>query len=122
MKISATLTTLGLLCAAAAGTSSAPASASTLSRSCPVDSVAVIDNRMHIKCASIPGVAHTQAIYYFAMPLTEPAAKIESIVTLAIEAKRIKKAMVLWFNMDDYKSVPGCQGSDCRRLLGAALE
>jgi hypothetical protein len=28
----------------------------------------------------------------------------------------------LWFDMDDYKSVPGCLGSDCRRLKGAALE
>jgi hypothetical protein len=82
----------------------------------------VVDNRMHIKCAPVPGVAHTQAIYYFALPLSEPAAKIQGLIALAIEAKRIKKAMVLWFDMDDYKSVPGCQGSDCRRLVGAALE
>jgi hypothetical protein len=122
MKSTTVLVIAGLLCAAGATAFAAPAAAATLSRSCPVDSVAVIENRMHIKCAPVPGVGHTQAIYYFALPLTEPAAKIQSIIALAIEAKRIKKPMTLWFDMDDYKSVPGCQGNDCRRLQGAALE
>lgn len=99
-----------------------PAAAATVSRQCAVDSVAVIDGRMHIKCAPIATVAHTQAISYFALPLTEPQAKIEGLIMLAIEAKRQKKPMVIWFDMDDYKSVPGCLGSDCRRLKGAALE
>lgn len=122
MKANPILMITGLLCAAGTAAFATPAAAATMSRSCPVDSVAVIDNRMHIKCAPVPGVGHTQAIYYFALPLSEPVAKIESIIALAIEAKRIKKPMVLWFDMDDYKSVPGCQGNDCRRLQGAALE
>lgn len=119
MNRSQILTSLAVLGAAFV---SAPASAGTLSRSCPVDNVAVIDARIHIKCAPVPGVGHTQAIYYFAMPLTEPAVKIQAVIALAIEAKRSRKPMTLWFDMDDYKSVPSCQGNDCRRLQGAALE
>lgn len=99
-----------------------PAQADTMSRECLVDSVAVIDGRMHIKCAPIATVAHTSAIRYFALPLSEPQAKIDGLIMLAIESKRIKKPMVIWFDMADYKSVPGCLGSDCRRLKGAALE
>lgn len=107
---------------AAAALYVAPANAATVSRNCDVDSIGVIDGRMHIKCAPIPAVANTQAIYYFAMNLSEGAGKAQSLVALAIEAKRIKKAMVLWYDPEDYQSVPGCQGNNCRRLRGAALE
>lgn len=122
MKFASILLTATALCAGTATFVATPAEAATLSRSCPVDNIAVIDGRMHIKCSSVPGVGHTQAIYYFALPLSEPAAKIQSIIALAIESKRINKPLTLWFDMDDYKSVPGCLGSDCRRLQGIALE
>lgn len=122
MKLASILLAAATLCAGATTFVGTPAEAATLSRSCPVDNVAVIDNRMHIKCAPVLGVGHTQAIYYFALPMSESAAKIESIIALAIEAKRRNKPLTLWFDMDDYKSVPGCLGSDCRRLQGIALE
>ncbi len=116
------LTWLGTAAAAAAYLAFAPEAQANSQRSCMVDSVAVVDARMHIKCAPNPSQAYTNAIPYYALPLSEPAAKVESLVALAIEAKRQRKAMVLWFDMEDYKSVPGCQGNDCRRLRGAALE
>ena len=98
------------------------AQAATISRNCAVDNVAVIEARMHIKCAPIPTIANTHAIYYFAAALSEGPAKIESLVMLAIESKRIKKPLVIWYDPEDYASVPGCQGNNCRRLSGAALE
>jgi hypothetical protein len=98
------------------------ASAATQNRRCAVDNVGVIEGRMHIKCAPNPQQAYTGEIRYYAMPLNEPPAKIQSIVMLAIESKRVAKALTLWFDMDDYRSVPGCQGHDCRRLQGVALE
>ena len=61
-------------------------------------------------------------IRHYALPLTEPVAKVESLVLLAIESKRINKPLVLWFDMADYERMPGCLGHDCRRLKGAALE
>jgi hypothetical protein len=114
------LAALGL--AGSLGLAARPAAAANSQRLCEVDQVAVIEGRIHIKCAPNPQQAFTTAIYYYAMPLTEPASKIEGVISLAIAAKQLRKPMVLWFDMDDYRSVPGCQGSNCRRLNGAALE
>jgi hypothetical protein len=98
------------------------AQAAPQSRSCLVDNVTVIDERMHIKCAPNAQQAYTKDILYYAMSLREPSVKVESIVMLAIAAKNRNKAMTLTFDSDDYKSVPGCQGNNCRALKGAAME
>ena len=98
------------------------AQAAAQSRSCLVDNVTVIDDRMHIKCAPNAQQAYTKDILYYAMSLREPSVKVESIVMLAIAAKNRNKAMTLTFDADDYKSVPGCQGNNCRALKGAAME
>ena len=78
----------GLVVAGAAFVAVPEAKANT-QRNCAVDSVGVIDGRMHIKCASIPGIGHTQAIYYFAMNLSEGPAKVQS-VTEGEEGYRIE--------------------------------
>lgn len=113
---------IGGLAVAGAAFVAVPEAEANTQRSCTVDSVAVIDARMHIKCAPIPTIGHTQAIYYFAMNLSEGPAKVQSVIALAIAAKQQGKPMVLWFDMNDYKSVPGCAGSNCRKLRGAAME
>jgi hypothetical protein len=97
------------------------AQAASQTRTCLVDSVAVIDERMHIKCAPIAQQAYTKDILYYAMNLRDGSTKVESIVMLAIAAKNRNKAMTLIFD-DDYKSVPGCQGNNCRALKGATME
>jgi hypothetical protein len=56
------------------------------------------------------------------MSLSQPSAKIQGIIALATTAKQIRKPLIIWFNWDDYKSVLGCLGSDCRVMSGAALE
>ena len=98
-----------------------PAEAATVDRACLVDSVAVIEGRMHIKCVPAPsGLGHD--VTYYAMNLSEGAAKIEGLILLAIESKRRNKAMRLWYDQSDYQSVAGCLGHNCRRLIGAAME
>ncbi len=92
------------------------------SRMCNVDQVGVMANRIHIKCAPNPGQAYTKDIPYYAMRLNEPEAKIDNIIALAIASKQIRKPLVVWFDQSDYKSLPGCLGSNCRRLVAAALE
>ncbi|MFN4095719.1 MAG: hypothetical protein ACK4GG_03010 [Sphingomonas sp.] len=116
------LSWIGGLVVAGAAFVAVPEAKANTQRNCAVDSVAVIDARMHIKCAPIPGVGHSYAIYYFAMNLSEGPAKVQSLIALAIAAKQARKPMVLWFDMEDYKSVPGCAGSNCRKLRGAAME
>lgn len=101
---------------------STSANAARQTRMCAVDQVGVMENRIHIKCTPIEGQAQTQAIYYFAMNLSEDARKVDNIIALAIAAKQLRKPLVLAFEHDDYKSVPGCQGSNCRKLLAVALE
>ena len=100
----------------------APAEAASMQRDCLVDSVAVIDARMHIKCVPIAATAYTGQIPYYAMNLGEGPAKIEGIIMLAIESKRRNKAMKIHFDMADYQSVPGCLGHNCRVLTGAIME
>jgi hypothetical protein len=112
----------GAVVLAGAALGAAPADAATLSRTCMVDQVAVIDGRMHIKCAPNAGEAVTKDIRYFAMPLSEPQIKIDNLIALAVAAKQVNRPMVIWYDHEDYKSVPGCQGVDCRRLKGAGIE
>ena len=100
----------------------ADAQAADISRLCEVDQIGVMSNRIHIKCAPVEGKAFTRDIQYYAMSLSQPEAKINAIITLAATAKQIRKPLVVWFNWDDYKSVPGCLGQDCRVLIAAALE
>lgn len=92
------------------------------SRLCNVDQVAVFENRIHIKCNAIAGKAYTKDIPYYAMAITKPKAVIDNVIALAVGAKVTKKPLVVWFDWNDYKSVPGCRGNDCRRLVAAALE
>jgi hypothetical protein len=41
---------------------------------------------------------------------------------LLLTAKAAGRNLRIWFDMSDYASVPGCRGSDCRRLHGAAMQ
>lgn len=41
---------------------------------------------------------------------------------LLLAAKAAGRNLRIWFDMSDYASVPGCRGSDCRRLHGAAMQ
>jgi len=92
------------------------------SRLCDVDQVGVFENRIHIKCVPIADKAYTKDIPYYAMAMTKPKAVIDNIIALAVGAKQTKKPLVVWYDFSDYKSVPGCLGSNCRRLVAAALE
>lgn len=97
------------------------ADAAQIGRSCLVDSVAVVDNRMHIKC--VPAASGLgRDVTYYAMNLSEGPTKVQGLIALAIESKRRNKAMYLWYDEADYASVKGCLGNNCRRLIGAAME
>jgi hypothetical protein len=100
---------------------STPVHAASKGRLCKVDIVAVIEKRLHVKCVPEQD-AYTREIIYYAMLLTEPVVKTEAVIAMAIESKKLNKPVRIWFDDADYASVPGCQGSDCRKLLGLALE
>jgi hypothetical protein len=99
----------------------APAYGASKARLCKVDHLAVIDRRLHVKCAA-EQEAYTREITYYAMSLTEPVVKTEAIIAMVMESKKQNRPVRIWFDDSDYASVPGCQGSDCRKMLGLALE
>ena len=119
--------TLALACACAGAfswTTEAEAQ-EIMSRSCNVDQIGVYANRIHLKCTPDPQRAYTGEIRYYAMAITGDArvlGVVQNVVALAIGAKQTNKPMVIQFDMGDYRSVPGCQGNDCRKLVSAALE
>jgi len=92
------------------------------SRLCEVDQVAVFANRIHVKCVPIASAAYTKDIPYYAMATSKPKVLIDNIIALAVGAKVTRKPLRIWMDMSDYSSVPGCKGSNCRRLVAAALE
>lgn len=105
-----------------ASTWSSGAVAQSDSRQCYVDQVAVFSNRIHLKCNPDKQKAYTSDILYYAMAISEDAKLIDNVIALAIGAKQTNKPLVIWFAPNDYRSVPGCQGNNCRRLSAVALE
>lgn len=90
-------------------------------RNCKPVEVAVFSNRIHVKCAVIQGQAYTGDIPYYAMKNSTTDLRVLQTLQLLISAKERGKTLRIWADMADYKSVPGCKGSDCRRLSAVAL-
>ncbi len=92
------------------------------SRVCVPDSVAVFSNRIHVKCKPDPKKAFTKDIRYYAMAIASRNSKqVDYTLQVLLGAQTSNKKLRIWFDTHDYKSVPGCQGSDCRKLTGAAI-
>jgi hypothetical protein len=94
---------------------------SVQARDCKPEEVAVLENRLHVKCAAIAGQAYTRDIPYYAMALGRDSRQVAFTLDLLLAAKAAGRSLRIWFDMSDYASVPGCRGSDCRRLHGAAM-
>ncbi|MEH6605379.1 MAG: hypothetical protein V7711_07350 [Pseudomonadales bacterium] len=92
------------------------------SRSCTPIEVGVFSNRIHVKCAAIKGKAYTKDIPYYAMALKNGSLQVQLTLELLVTAKAHKRNLTIWVDMADYKSVPGCLGSDCRRLIAVAIK
>lgn len=121
MALSPRLLAFGL--AIAGATLIAATAAEAKARNCTPTEVAVLGNRFHVKCAVIKDQAYTGDIPYYAMnlPGRGNAAKARAMLDLLIAAKANNRKLRIWFDQADYKSVPGCLGSDCRVLTGAAM-
>ena len=92
-----------------------------VSRACSPTEVAVFSNRIHVRCAPIEGQGWTKDIPFYAMPLSPNSKQLEYTLHLLAAAKAADKSLRVWVDRDDYQSVPGCRGGDCRRLVAAAM-
>ena len=112
------LAALALLLAPPAGLAQ---SSSAQSRDCKPVEVAVMQNRLHVRCAPISGRAYTLDILYYAMAFGGESTQSALTLDLLLAAKAAGRDLRVWFDMSDYASVPGCQGSNCRRLHAVAM-
>lgn len=55
------------------------------------------------------------------MSIKSAEVRLSGIIQLLVSAHERGRTLRIWFDMGDYKSVPGCKGSDCRRLTGVSL-
>lgn len=115
-----TLVSIALLFVALAG-QAAHASA-TQSRTCAPTEVAVFETRIHVRCQPIAAQAYTNDIIYYAISRKADARLADQVLQILLAAKSSRQNLRLWFDPTDYSSVPGCQGNDCRRLHGAAIQ
>lgn len=111
---------VGGLAGATAMTGSAEA-AMIKSRDCKPVAIAIFKNRIHLKCAVIKSKAYTADIPYYAMSVKEAGGRLDALIQLMVSAQERGRTLRIWADMADYKSVPGCNGSNCRRLTGVSL-
>ena len=102
------------------GSTALPAQADTRSRACKPVEVAVFGNRLHVRCEPINGQAYTSELRYYAMKL-DNSVQVQATLDLLLMAKANNRSLTIRFDENDYQSVPGCQGGDCRRLVWAAM-
>ena len=92
-----------------------------LNRSCNPVSVGVFSNRIHVRCKVNARKPYTKNIVYYAMAINSRNSKQVDYTLQAILAAHANNILLrIWFDNDDYKSVPGCRLKDCRRLTGVA--
>ena len=91
------------------------------SRDCKPTRIAIFKNRIHVKCAVIKSQAYTADIPYYAMSIEAAGPRLTAIIQLLVSAQERGRTLRIWPDMADYKSVPGCNGSNCRRLTGVSL-
>ena len=88
------------------------------SRNCKPTAIAIFNNRIHLKCAVIKSQAYTEDIPYYAMSIKSAGARLNAIIRLLVSAQERGRTLRIWF---DTGEVPGCKGTDCRRLTGVSL-
>lgn len=90
-------------------------------RTCKPVEVAVFKTRFHVRCEPIDGKAYTGDIKYYAAPIDARQPHLRYMLETLIAAKAHGRTLRIRFDFDDYDSVSGCKGSDCRRLVSVAM-
>jgi hypothetical protein len=119
-----------LCCFSAAFLDSAPARAGQADASCAIIDVAVFNNRVHIQCKGVlkeckfksggcPAGQPPSAPSYLAVEANSPMAA--HVVQIGIAAVIHKRSLDVVFDDSKGANPVGCNGDDCRRLIGVAI-
>jgi hypothetical protein len=98
----------------------APAEAADQNRTCKVNNVAVLGNRVHVRCDPIAGGGLLPPPIYFAVEINNPMA--DKLIILASQALLGNRPLSLTYEGTPGANPPGCAVNDCRRLTSAWLQ
>lgn len=106
--------------AANTATLPAPAAAAEQTRACKVVNVAVLANRIHIRCNPVAGGGLVAPPIFFAVELNNPMA--DKAVALAAQALIANRELSITYEGTPGANPPGCLVQDCRRLTSVWLQ
>lgn len=102
----------------AAALALAPAAQADESFPCKVKDVTVFSGRIHVRCTTMTAAG----IYFFALP-TSNSVQANRLLTIGSTALVSGRKFVAIYDPGDTSGAAwGCQASDCRALLGFAIE
>lgn len=83
---------------------------------CAIANIAVLDNRIHVRCTS-PVVIGPNNVYYFAASGdSSHMLATNRFLTLLNTAYALGKPVYVYYDADSSANIPGCQTSDCRNI------
>lgn len=86
--------------------------------SCKVKDVTVFSSRIHVRCTTTTAAG----IYFFALP-TSNSVQANRLLTIGSTALVSGRKFVAIYDLGDTSGAAwGCQASDCRALIGFAIE
>jgi hypothetical protein len=105
------------------GVPPAPADPSFSTFACTnVSNIAVFENRIHVKCATVNVVGGTYNVYYYAYP-TDSFAGYTASRMLAVGqiAFALDKPVWIYYEASTSYNPTGCNTGDCRLLVGLSM-
>lgn len=100
-------------------TAVAPAAAAEQNRVCKVENVAAFTNRVHVRCDAVAGGGLIVPPVFFSVEVSSPLA--DKLLILGAAAIETNRPLHLTYEGLPGQNNPGCQVSDCRRLLSVWL-
>ncbi len=100
----------------------APADPNFSSFACTnVSNVAVFENRIHVKCASV-NIVGTNNVHYYAYPTGSFDGYTASrMLAVGQTAFAMDKPVWLYYEASTSHNPPGCNTGDCRLLVGISM-
>ena len=105
------------------GLPAAPADPNFSSFACTnVSNVAVFENRIHVKCATVNVVGGTYNVYYYAYPTGGfDGYTANRMLAVAQTAFALEKTVWIYYEASTSYNPSGCNTGDCRLLVGLSM-
>ena len=95
--------------------------------SCTISNIATFKDRFHVKCSNpfdeitaMQGQSKKKMLPYYAVEANSPLAA--SAVHVALAALVHKRKLTVYFDDNANANPPGCDKSDCRRMIALEIQ